>query len=196
MASSEKLKRYQKEKFKNYKKITELKINDNEAYIELNVRNLNNIVNEFTIPERLSLKKEFYETIEQKVSYIPLDYPLVLEIHNHNFSAEEKILVRKLIKNHYSLITISKEMKLKEIKRKSYFFLTFGLIGFALLFILNLLNSNLLTSIQEIISFIASFSIWEFSELVIFEQDNLKEEIILNKHLSNIRVVYNKDNSK
>lgn len=191
MSSKDKLKRYQKEKFKNYKKITELKINDNEAYIELNVKDLNSIVNEYTIPERLSLKKEFYDTIEQKVSYIPLDYPLVLEIHNHTLSAEEKITVRKIIKNHYSLITISKEMKLKEIKRKSRFFLVFGLIGFSLLFILTLLSSPLLSYIKEIISFIASFSIWEFSELVIFEQDNLKEEIILNKHLSDIRVVYN-----
>ena len=38
MASPEKLKKYQKEKFESYKKINNLKINDNEAYIEIKVK--------------------------------------------------------------------------------------------------------------------------------------------------------------
>lgn len=192
MASPEKLKKYQKEKFNNYKKITELKINDNEAYIELNVNDMSSIVSEFSTKDRIILKKEFYDIIEQKVAYMPLEYPFVLEIHNKNFSAEEKIVVRKLIKNHFSLITISKEMELKAIKRKSTFFLLCGVIGFILLFLSY--NFEIMSYLKEIISFIASFSIWEFAELLIFEQDNLKEEIILNKQLSKIRVVYNKDN--
>lgn len=192
MASPEKLKRYQKQKFDNYKKINDLKINDNEAYIELNVKDMNSIVSEYSTRDRIVLKKDFYDAIEHRVSYIPLDYPLVLEIHNKNFTAEEKILVRKLIKNHFKLITISKEMELKAIKRKSTFFLMSGLLGFGLLAIVY--NFNIVPYINELISFIASFSIWEFAELVMFEQDTLKEEIIMNKQLSKIRVVYNKDN--
>ncbi len=192
MASPEKLKKYQKEKFENYKKITELKINDNEAYIELNVKDMNSIVSEFSTTDRIVLKKDFYDAIEQKVAYMPLDYPFVLEIHNKNFTAEEKIIVRKLIKNHFNLITISKEMELKAIKRKSSFFLACGIIGFIFLFLSYYFD--IMSYLKEIISFIASFSIWEFAELLIFEQDNLKEEIILNKQLSKIRVVYNKDN--
>ena len=37
MASPEKLKKYQKEKFESYKKINNLKVNDNEAYIEIQI---------------------------------------------------------------------------------------------------------------------------------------------------------------
>ena len=41
--------------------------------------------------------EEFIEVIERRASIIPLDYPLVLEIHNTTFSSEEKIIIR--IKN-------------------------------------------------------------------------------------------------
>lgn len=192
MATSEKLKKYQKQKFEHYKKINDLKINDNEAYIYLNVTNLDNIKSEYSTNHQVILKKEFYETIENLASFIPLDYPLVLEIQNNIFSSEEKILVRRLIRNHFSLVTISKEMELKNIKRKSHFFLICGIIGFILLFLFY--NYKIVPYLIEIVSFIASFSLWEFAESLIFEQDNLKEEIIKNKHLSKIRIVYNKDN--
>ena len=46
---------------------------------------------------------------------------------------------------------------------------------------------------KEIISFIASFSVWEFGELCLFEQDDLKEQILKYSHLAKIRIVYNKD---
>lgn len=191
MIAPEKIKKYQKEKFNNYKKINELKINDNEAYIDLKVKDLESIKDEFSTDNKLVLKKEFYESIEKSASIIPLDYPLVLEIHNQTFTSEEKIMIRRIIKNHFSLETITKEMELKAIKRKSYFFLICGILGFILLAIVY--KYNLLSYLKEIISFIASFSIWEFAELLIFEQDNLKEEIIQKKHLSKIRIVYNKE---
>jgi len=195
MSSKEKLKKYQKEKFKHFKKINELKINDNEAYIELKIDNLKSITSDYSISHDLSLKKEFYDAIERKNSFIPLDFPLVLEIHSANFNAEEKILVRKIIKNHYSLVCIEKEMELKAIKRKSIFFLMCGLLGFVLLLLMYNFNIGFLSYTKEIISFISSFGLWEFAELLLFEQDDLKEEIIKYKHLSKIRVVYNKDNS-
>lgn len=191
MIAPEKIKKYQKEKFNNYKKINELKINDDEAYIDLKVKDLESIKDEFSTDNKLVLKKEFYESIEKSASIIPLDYPLVLEIHNQTFTSEEKIMIRRIIKNHFSLETITKEMELKAIKRKSYFFLICGILGFILLAIVY--KYNLLSYLKEIISFIASFSIWEFAELLIFEQDNLKEEIIQKKHLSKIRIVYNKE---
>ena len=44
MAYPDKLKKYQKEKFESYKKINNLKINDNEAYIEIKVKDYTYIV--------------------------------------------------------------------------------------------------------------------------------------------------------
>lgn len=191
MASQEKLKKYQKEKFEHYKKINNLKINDNEAYILLKVSDYKSIISDFSLEDQPVLKAEFIEVIEKRAEIIPLDYPLVLEIHNKTFSAEQKITVRKLIKNRFTFISINKEAELKRIKQKSYYFLILGIVTFIIAMLL--CNVKLLIPIYEILYFIASFSIWEFGELVIFEQDDLKEEIIKYKHLSKIRVVYDKD---
>ncbi|MGN1370791.1 MAG: hypothetical protein ACI4XM_00715 [Candidatus Coprovivens sp.] len=191
MASPEKLKKYQKEKFEHYKKINNLKINDNEAYISLKVSDYKSIISDFSLEDQPVLKAEFIEVIEKRAEIIPLDYPLVLEIHNKTFSAEQKITVRKLIKNRFTFISINKETELKRIKQKSYYFLMLGIVTFIISMLLY--NVKLLIPIYEILYFIASFSIWEFGELVIFEQDDLKEEIIKYKHLSKIRVVYDKD---
>ena len=191
MSSQEKLKKYQKEKFEHYKKINNLKINDNEAYILLKVSDYKSIISDFSLEDQPVLKAEFIEVIEKRAEITPLDYPLVLEIHNKTFSAEQKITVRKLIKNRFTFISINKEAELKRIKQKSYYFLILGIVTFIIAMLL--CNIKLLIPIYEILYFIASFSIWEFGELVIFEQDDLKEEIIKYKHLSKIRVVYDKD---
>lgn len=193
MTITEKLKKYQKEKFDNYKKINNLKINDNEAYISLKIKDYDSVISPYSLEESPVLKKEFVEVIENRTSIIPLDYPLVLEIHNKSFTAEEKIIVRKLLKNHFTFISINKETELKRLKQKSLFFLIIGIITFIISMLLY--KSQLLVSFYEILYFIASFSVWEFGELLIFEQDDLKEEIIKYRHLSKIRVVYDKDNS-
>ena len=191
MASPEKLKKYQKEKFESYKKINNLKINDNEAYIEIKVKDYNSIISDYSLEESPVLKPEFIEVIERRASIIPLDYPLVLEIYNATFSSEEKIIVRKLIKNHFSLITIDKETELKALKRKENFFLFIGVFFFLILFLLY--DSNVFEGVLEVVLFISSFSLWEWLEIVIFEHDELTEQILLNRHLSKIRVVFKKD---
>ncbi len=192
MATPDKLKRYQKAKFENYKKVNELRINDNEAYVEMKVDGFEDIVEEYSVSDRILLKPEFIDAIKRRTAYIPLDYPFVLQIFNKSFTSSEKIIVRKLIKNHFTLAKIDMEMELKKLRRKIIFFLIFGIIGF--IFVI-LTYNEMFAFIQGIASFIASFSIWECSELIFLEEDDLKEEIIKYNHLSKIRVVFNKDNS-
>ena len=194
MIRPEKLKKYQREKFNNFKKINELKIDDDEAYIELKVDKFSNIVSEYSLSDTPILKNEFLNIIESCASFIPLEYPLVLEIHNNTFTSSERILIRKFIKNHFNLIKVTKEMELKALKRKSYFFLTLGILMFLIVGIIT--AYAVLPFTHEILSFMASFSIWEFGELLFFEQDDLKEQVIKYSHLSTIRVLYDKDNVK
>ena len=183
MSSKDKLKRYQKAKFENFKKVNELKLNDDEAYIDLKLDDFKSIISTYSLSVNPILKKDFLSFIE--------NYALVLEIHSKKISAEERIVLRKLIKNHFSLMKINKEVELKALRRKSFFFLMMGVIGFILLAIS--LSYNVLGFMKEIISFIASFSVWEFGELCLFEQDDLKEQILKYSHLAKIRIVYNKD---
>lgn len=193
MASSEKIKKYQREKFENYKKINDLKIANNEAYVEVRVDNIKSIISEYSIKNAITLKRSFLEEIDNRASFIPLEYPLVLEIYNKNFTSEEKIMVRRKVKNYFAVKAIHCETDLKYLKRKSNFFLILGLVGYVLLGVLY--NINFVPYIKEIVSFLASFCIWEFAEIRLFEGDEIKENIIRYKLLSKVRVVYNKEDS-
>ncbi len=196
MATPDKLKKYQKAKFESYKKVNDLKINDNEAYIEMKIDGFDDIKDDYCLTDGIVLKQDFIDAIVKRTNYIPLDYPLVLQIYNKTFTSSEKILVRKLIKNHFTLEMIDREIELKKLRLKIYFFLSFAVLGF-LLFLLTYIG--FVKTLQELISlvasFITSFSIWEISELIVFGEDEIKEEIIKYKHLSKIRIVFNKDNS-
>lgn len=191
MFSHEKLKKYQKKKFEQFKKINELKISDNEAHILIKINDISEIISKNSVKYNEMLELSFIELIDRKVNYMPLDYPMVLEIQNKNLSSEEKILIRKLIKNYYSLKLAEKEMDLKQLKRKINFFLIFGIIVFAIFALLY--SQTDFPIITEILSFIGSFSLWESAELKIFEQDTLNEDIIKYKHLSKIRIVFDKE---
>ena len=174
MASPEKLKKYQKEKFESYKKINNLKVNDNEAYIEIKVKDYNSIISEYSLEDSPVLKKEFLNVIENRASVIPLDYPLVLEIHNNTFSSEEKIIVRKLIKNHFTFISINKETELKRLKQKSWYLLLAGMM----MLIMSLLIERIkvLGIIFEILNILTWLGLWECGSLVLFDGDDLKKK--------------------
>ena len=194
MASPEKLKKYQKEKFESYKKINNLKINDNEAYIEIKVNDYKSIISDYSLEDSPVLKQEFIEVIERRASIIPLDYPLVLEIHNSTFSSEEKIIIRKLIKNHFTFISINKEAELKRLKQKSGYLLLTGMVMLVISLLIE--NIKIMGLIFEILNILTWLGVWECGSLVLFDEDDLKEEIIKYKHLSKIRVVYNKEKIK
>ena len=191
MSKKEKLKRYQKEKFQNYIKINDLVINNNEAYLFVKVNSLDEVISKYSISGREVISNDFAKYIEEIASYISFDYPLVLEICNDSFTPEEKILIREVIRKHFSLLTISKKTELKRIKRKSISLLFIGLIVFELMLIIYNLKS--LSILKEVLIFISSFSLWQFAELILFEEDSLKEDIIKYSRISNVRVIYNKE---
>ena len=191
MSRFDKSKKYQRKKFLRYKELNDIKTKNDEAYIVVSVKDKDSIFSEYSSPERPTLKTEFLDLVERKASFVPLDLPLVLEIQNNNFTSEEKILIRKLIKNYYSLKTISKEVEYDNGSRKGRFLFTTGIICIALMPILNQIEK--IEFIKEMLSVIACFSFWEYSNLKLFDHDELKEEIIHYRHLSNIRVIYDKD---
>ncbi len=191
MASLDRLKRNQRKKFARYKELNEIKTKNDEAYIVLKVKDMDSILSEFSSDDRPTLKTEFYELIETKASIIPLDLPLVLEIQNGNFCSSDKILIRKLIKNYYELKKVAKEIEADALSKRARVLLTIGILCICISFVL--WNVSNLTFINEIISVLSSFSVWEFGSLMMYDYDTVKEEVIKYKHLSKIRVIYDKD---
>ena len=100
-------------------------------------------------------------------------------------------MVRKLIKNHFTFLAINKEFEIKRLKRKSLYLIIAGILTFIISMLVY--NIDIMFPFFEILNFITWYSVWECGELVIFDQDGLKEQLIKYKHLSKIRVLYDKD---
>ena len=80
MARIAKLKKYQRKKFRKYKELNEITTKNDEAYIYLKVKDMDSILSEYASEQRPMLKPDFYEAIELKASFVPLDVPLVIFI--------------------------------------------------------------------------------------------------------------------
>ena len=96
-----------------------------------------------------------------------------------------------VLHDYYELKKVSKEIELDALTKKARVLLTAGILCICISFVL--WNINNLTFINEIISVLSSFSIWEFGSLMMYDYDTVKEEVIKYNHLSKIRVIYDKE---
>ncbi len=184
-----KLKKYQQKKFDYYKMINDYYLVNNEAYISVKTTSINDIISKYSINKDEILNDEFIRFVNINASYIPDDYSLVLEICNHQFNDDEKNIITKVIQNHYALELIKVEYELKTLRRKEISFLCVGIIFFIIFIIVYRFKFGLAS--EEVLSFVASFSIWEFAEMRIFEEDDIKEKIVEINKLNDMKIKFN-----
>lgn len=187
-----KLKKYQQKKFDYYKMINDYYLVNNEAYISVKTTSINDIISKYSINKDEILNDEFIRFVNTNASYIPDDYSLVLEICNHRFNEDEKKIITKVIQNHYALELIKVEDELKTLRRKEISFLCVGIIFFIILLIIYHFKFGLAS--EEVLSFVASFSIWEFAEMRTFEEDDIKEKIVEINKLNDMKINFNELN--
>ncbi len=186
--SKNKLKKYQTKKFDYYKTLNEYYIENGDAYISMKVYTIDDIISKYSTKNDEVLNYEFMRYLETNASYIPDEYSLVLEICNHHFSEEEKEIIQKVIRNHYSISLINKKEELKTYQRKGFYLLMTGLVS--LLIYAILAYTNHLIILSEIFSLIFCFAMWEATDITIFDNDSIKEEIVELQNLSEIRIIF------
>jgi hypothetical protein len=186
--SKKKLKKYQTKKFDYYKTLNEYYIENGDAYISIKVYTIDDIISKYSVKNDEVLNYEFMRYLETNASYIPDKYSLVLEICNHHFNEEEQEIIKKVIRNHYSISLINKKEELKSYKRKGYYLLLTGLVSLFIYAILAYTGKLLILS--EIFSLIFCFAMWEATDITIFDNDDIKEEIVELQNLSEIQVIF------
>jgi hypothetical protein len=102
-------------------------------------------------------------------------------------------MIAESIHKYFKLKEINIASELEANKAKSKTFTIIGVIAFIILFALELLMENEVV-FSEILSFIASFTVWEGIELILFEQDDIKETHAKYKNMANSKIVFDKDN--
>ena len=67
------------------------------ATIPCRVTGMDDVISHYSVKGYETLSSEFSEYIESSASFIPGDYPIVLEISGYNFSEEEQKMIRNTI---------------------------------------------------------------------------------------------------
>ena len=83
------------------------------AVLPCNVSGMDDIVSHFSVKKYETTNPEFFEYIEATASYVPGDYPIVLEISGCTFTEEEKKTISAMIHEDflYALGAIQQENK-------------------------------------------------------------------------------------
>ena len=63
------------------------------SYIPCRVNNIDDVISKYSVKDCQSLNSEFIEYIMGFIDCIPVEYPVVLEIHGPKFSSEEKKII-------------------------------------------------------------------------------------------------------
>lgn len=191
--SDDKLKKYQQQKFDDYKEFTNLDLRDNDVIISLKADSVYDILSEYSVKDNLGLNPAFIDFLSNQIDYIPIEYDITLNIQTINLTRREKEMIAESIHKYYKLKEINITSELEANKAKSKAFTIVGVIAFVILFTLELLMENEVV-FSEILSFIASFTVWEGIELILFEQDDIKETHAKYKNMANSKIVFDKDN--
>ena len=191
--SDDRLKKYQQQKFDDYKEFTNLDLRDNDVIISLKADSVYDILSEYSVKDNLGLNPAFIHFLSNQIDYIPIEYDITLNIQTINLTKREKEMIAESIHKYYKLKEINITSELEANKAKSKAFTIVGVIAFVILFTLELLMENEVV-FSEILSFIASFTVWEGIELILFEQDDIKETHAKYKNMANSKIVFDKDN--
>ena len=170
----EKISKYSKKKYLDrYIENEFLKENgDANIYIKLNSKE--ELFDSRTVDNQKDLNNSIYEFIDSKSSILSSDIQINFYVLGLSLSNEERAEVKNLLKEHYAIEFYKKQKEHKRVELKVFRLLLIGVI-FTILYALTLKYSNY-DLFNEILLFIASFSIWEAFDFILYDLIDIKRE--------------------
>ncbi|MDD2434696.1 MAG: hypothetical protein PHO63_00375 [Bacilli bacterium] len=183
------IKKFQKFDFDFAKYVKDFFVEDGKAYISVKIDSLDEIISDYSIKDYEWINSEFAAYVEENAYYIPVYYPIVLDIYGFSFTEEEQEMIRKIIKDYYGLKLGDKVIDLKNNMRKAFTLLCFGLITIVITIFLS--SFSKISMLFEVMAVIMWFALWEFIEYGWLERKELKKQKIEAGQLASITVKFN-----
>ena len=166
------IKRFKKKKFNYNKYVKDFFIENGKAVVYAKVDCYEDIISKFSVREYEVLNRKFSNYLEELTYYIPVEYPVELEISGCKFTLEEKKIIEETIKDHFGLKLSDAEMDLKDNRMASLVLLIASLVTFAFLYVL--FRTNVGAVFMEAYLVIVWFFLWTYSEFEFIERPKLK----------------------
>jgi len=181
-------KSFQKMKVDYYRYVKDFYLEDGLAYISCNVNDYYDVIDPYSVDGYEWLNESFARFVESNAEYIPVEYPIVLEICGRDFTDEQKKTINETIHDYYELKLGDKQMDLQNNTRKILTFLIIGMIVTAIMFIIQMRTPD--NFVNEMIVILVWFFIWELCGMIFFDRNDLKEEKMAAAQLATITVKY------
>lgn len=182
------IKKFKSANFDYAKYVREFFVEDGKAYVSVKVDSIDDIISEYSIKDYEWLNSDFVSYIEENAYYIPVHYPIVIEIFGYEFTESEKIMITKVIKDYFGLKLGERIIELKMNKRKAITLLLFGLVTLVISFVLS--SFNQISMLFELVLIIAWFSIWEFVDYGWLEGQQMKKDKLEAGQLASVEVKF------
>lgn len=166
------IKKFKKKKFNYNKFVKDFYIENGKAHIYAKVDSYEDIISKFSVREYEVLNRKFSNYLEELTYYIPVEYPVVLEISGCNFTEEEETIIEETIKDHFGLKLSDAEMDLKDNRRSSLVLLIASLVTLAFLYVL--FRTDVGAVFMEAYLVIVWFFLWTYSDFEFIERPKLK----------------------
>lgn len=177
---------FQRMKVDYYKYIKDFYLEDGLAYISCNVTDYYDIIDPYSVEGYEWLRKEFTDFVESNAFYIPIEYPIVLEICGCRFREKDRKVIRETIGDYYELKLGDKQMELRDNMHKGITFLLIGVLFTVLFFLAEHYYSDLM--FNELLLIFVWFFVWELSDLLLFDRRDLKEEKMAAAQLAKMKI--------
>lgn len=183
------IKQFQKANFDFAKYVKEFYVEDGKAYISVKIDSIDEIISDYSIEGYEWLNSDFAAYVEENTYYIPVHYPIVIDIYGCNFTDQEQKMITEVIRDYFGLKLGDKILELKQNRKKAMMLLLFGVFTFATSFLLSSINQ--ISMLFEILVIITWFAIWEFISYVWFEREQMKKDKVEAGQLASMEVKFN-----
>ena len=182
--------KFKRKRFSYNKFVKDFYVENNNAYISVNVKGLYDIISKFSINGYGWLDDDLAYFIETNAYYIPVQYNIILEICGNKFNKEEQEVITKTVKDYFGLKLGDKELDLKSNFKKSMILLISSFIALGTLLILDNYINNTLLEPALIVFWVF---MWDFIEVFFFERSELKTKKIWAGQLASLKVIFNEE---
>lgn len=158
-------------------------VEDGVAYISCNTRNISDIISSYSVKDYEWLNNDFISYIESNAYYIPLKYPITIELCGGYFSDTEKTIITKTIQDYFGLKLGDKQLDLNINTKKSLSLLLLGLIS-------SISSYFVVKGFYEWILILFWFFIWTLCDVFIFERHKIKMEKLEAAQLATVNVIF------
>lgn len=177
---------FSKMKVDYYRYVKDFYLEDGLAYISCNVNDYHDVISAYSVEGYEWLNEEFADFVESNSEYIPVEYPIVLEICGGAFSKEQQDTIVETIHDYYELKLGDKQLDLRNNTYRIVLFMVSGIIVTGILLLAQKLSAA--EFVSDMIVILVWFFIWELCGLILFDRQEIKEDKMAAAQLAAIEV--------